>query len=159
MGSFAQDRRWAIEKKNDAYIKAEELNEKAENLTEKKENIEEGISRIPTDLPDELQQQIDAAIENARSEISHEMESLADTAKEAQDDADENIDTMRNVSDDYKEKAARLKALSGIPLIGSFAETKGEELDDQAEQMVDLSQETQQYSDKLAEARRKLTNI
>lgn len=156
MSGFERDRTWSIEKKNEAAIKSMDMKDKTDEFEEKREHVEEGISRIPTDLPEELQQQVDQAIENARAELSAEAEKLADELKEAQDEADEAIDNMRNVADDYREKAERMKGLQGIPLIGSFAETKGNELSDNAEQLADLSQETQQYSDSLAESRNRL---
>lgn len=156
MGGFEKDRTWSIEKKNEAAIKSMDIKDRTEEFEKKKENIEEGISRIPTDLPEELQQQIEQAVENARAELSEEGEGLAEEAKEAQDSADEAIDMMRNIADDYRCKAEGMKGLQGIPLIGNFAETKGSELDSNAEQMVDLSQETQQYSDSLAESRNRL---
>lgn len=156
MGGFEKNRTWSIEKKNEAAIKAMDLKEKTEEFEKKKGEMEEGISRIPTDLPEELQQQVEQAIENARSEMSTEASELANEAKEAQDDADEAIEMMRNVADDYQGKAGEMKSLQEIPLIGCFAETKGEELDDKAGQMIDLARETQQYSDSLAESRNRL---
>ncbi len=66
------------------------------------------------------------------------------------------MDTADVVSGDLREKANKLKDLSGIPIIGSFAETKGDEMLEQAEQIVDLRQETQQYQDDLLLSRNKL---
>ena len=121
---FENDRKWIIEKKNDVAIKAMDNKERTDQFIEKRDEVEEGISRIPTDLPEEIQRQVDAAIENARN--------------------------------DLKEKGNRLKDLRGIPIIGSFAETKGDEVLDQAEQIVDLRQETQQDQDDLISSRNRL---
>ncbi len=66
------------------------------------------------------------------------------------------MDMADAVSVDLKEKGNRLKDLRGIPIIGSFADTKGDEVLDQAEQIVDLRQETQQYQDDLISSRNRL---
>ena len=140
---FENDRKWIIEKKNDVAIKAMDNKEKTDQFIEKRDEVEEGISRIPTDLPEEIQRQVDAAIENARNDLKDESEKLESEANDIQRDADEVMDMADAVSGDLKEKGNRLKDLRGIPIIGSFAETKGDEVLDQAEQIVDLRQETQ----------------
>ena len=153
---FENDRKWIIEKKNDVAIKAMDNKEKTDRFIEKRDEGEEGISRIPTDLPEEIQRQVDAAIENARNDLKDESEKLESEANDIQRDADEVMDMADAVSGDLKEKGNRLKDLRGIPIIGSFAETKGDEVLDQAEQIVDLRQETQQYQDDLISSRNRL---
>ena len=64
MRGFESDRKWIIEKKNDVAIRAMDNKEKTDQFIEKNDEIEEGISRIPTDLPEDIQRQVDAAIEN-----------------------------------------------------------------------------------------------
>ena len=49
---FENDRKWIIEKKNDVAIKAMDNKEKTDQFIEKRDEVEEGISRIPTDLPE-----------------------------------------------------------------------------------------------------------
>ena len=61
--------------------------------------------------------------------------------------------SWNKIQQDFKNK---LRDLSGIPIIGSFAETKGNEVLDQADQIVDLRQETQQYQDDLNVSRNRL---
>lgn len=153
---FENDRKWIIEKKNDVAIKAMDNKEKTDQFIEKRDEVEEGISRIPADLPEEIQRQVDAAIENARNDLKDESEKLESEANDIQRDADEVMDMADAVSGDLKEKGNRLKDLRGIPIIGSFAETKGDEVLDQAEQIVDLRQETQQYQDDLISSRNRL---
>ena len=153
---FENDRKWIIEKKNDVAIKAMDNKEKTDQFIEKRDEGEEGILRIPTDLPEEIQRQVDAAIENARNDLKDESEKLESEANDIQRDADEVMDMADAVSGDLKEKGNRLKDLRGIPIIGSFAETKGDEVLDQAEQIVDLRQETQQYQDDLISSRNRL---
>ena len=143
---FENDRKWIIEKKNDVAIKAMDNKERTDQFIEKRDEVEEGISRIPTDLPEEIQRQVDAAIENARNDLKDESEKLESEANDIQRDADEVMDMADAVSGD----------LRGIPIIGSFAETKGDEVLDQAEQIVDLRQETQQYQDDLILSRNRL---
>ena len=127
MRGFESDRKWIIEKKNDVAIRAMDNKEKTDQFIEKNDEIEEGISRIPTDLPDEIKES-----------------------------ADEVMDMADSISEDLKEKGNKLRDLSGIPIIGSFAETKGNEVLDQADQIVDLRQETQQYQDDLNVSRNRL---
>ena len=153
---FENDRKWIIEKKNDVAIKAMDNKERTDQFIEKRDEVEAGISRIPTDLPEEIQRQVDAAIENARNDLKDESEKLESEANDIQRDADEVMDMADAVSGDLKEKGNRLKDLRGIPIIGSFAETKGDEVLDQAEQIVDLRQETQQYQDDLILSRNRL---
>ena len=153
---FENDRKWIIEKKNDVAIKAMDNKERTDQFIEKRDEVEAGISRIPTDLPEEIQRQVDAAIENARNDLKDESEKLESEANDIQRDADEVMDMADAVSGDLKEKGNRLKDLRGIPIIGSFAETKGDEVLDQAEQIVDLRQETQQYQDDLISSRNRL---
>lgn len=153
---FENDRKWIIEKKNDVAIKAMDNKERTDQFIEKRDEVEEDISRIPTDLPEEIQRQVDAAIENARNDLKDESEKLESEANDIQRDADEVMDMADAVSGDLKEKGNRLKDLRGIPIIGSFAETKGDEVLDQAEQIVDLRQETQQYQDDLILSRNRL---
>ena len=155
MKGFDSDRKWIIEKKNDVAIRAMDSKEKTEQF-EKRDEVEEGISRIPTDLPEEIQRQVDAAIENVRNDLREEREQLENEVDEIQKTADEVMDTADVVSGDLREKANKLKDLSRIPIIGSFAETKGDEMLEQAEQIVDLRQETQQYQDDLLLSRNKL---
>lgn len=66
------------------------------------------------------------------------------------------MDMADSISEDLKEKGNKLRDLSRIPIIGSFAETKGNEVLDQADQIVDLRQETQQYQDDLTVSRNRL---
>mgnify|MGYP001075242482 FL=1 len=153
---FENDRKWIIEKKNDVAIKAMDNKERTDQFIEKRDEVEEGIPRIPTDLPEEIQRQVDAAIENARNDLKDESEKLESEANDIQRDADEVMDMAGAGSGDLKEKGNRLKDLRGIPIIGSFAETKGDEVLDQAEQIVDLRQETQQYQDDLISSRNRL---
>lgn len=163
MRGFESDRKWIIEKKNDVAIRAMDNKEKTDQFIEKNDEIEEGISRIPTDLPEDIQRQVDAAIENVRNDLKEESEQLsaeADEIKESADEikesADEVMDMADSISEDLKEKGNKLRDLSGIPIIGSFAETKGNEVLDQADQIVDLRQETQQYQDDLNVSRNRL---
>ena len=137
MRGFESDRKWIIEKKNDVAIRAMDNKEKTDQFIEKNDEIEEGISRIPTDLPEDIQR-------------------LSAEADEIKESADEVMDMADSISEDLKEKGNKLRDLSGIPIIGSFAETKGNEVLDQADQIVDLRQETQQYQDDLNVSRNRL---
>lgn len=156
MGNFESKRSEIIKKKNDFAIKSMEMCDAIENLDNKKAAVEEGISRIPDDLPDELQSQVNEAIENTRNSLKEESKGLEKSAYELQNEADETMDLADDIISDLQNKSEKMSSLSDVPLIGSFAETKGEQLADQAEQMVDLKQETQQYQDKLANQRNKL---
>ena len=158
MKGFVNDRKWIIEKKNDIAIRAMDNKDKTDQFIEKKNEIEEGISRIPTDLPDEIQRQVDAAIENIRHDLNEEGEELEQEASEISEDADEVMDTADSISDDLKEKGNKLKELNGIPILGNFADAKGEEVLDQADQIIDLRQETQQYQDDLLASKNRLMN-
>ena len=84
---FENDRKWIIEKKNDVAIKAMDNKERTDQFIEKRDEVEEGISRIPTDLPEEIQRQVDAAIENARNDLKDESEKLESEANDIQRDA------------------------------------------------------------------------
>lgn len=156
MGNFESKRSEMIKKKNDFVIKSMEMNDSIETLDKKRSDVEDGISRIPSDLPEELQGQVDAAIENTRNALNEESSALEKKAYELEKEADEAMDLADDIAADLQDKSQKMAALSGIPLIGSFAETKGEQLADQAEQMIDLRKETQQYQDKLAQQRNKL---
>lgn len=156
MRGFESDRKWIIEKKNDVAIRAMDNKEKTDQFIEKNDEIEEGISRIPTDLPEDIQRQVDAAIENVRNDLKEESEQLSAEADEIKESADEVMDMADSISENLKEKGNKLRDLSGIPIIGSFAETKGNEVLDQADQIVDLRQETQQYQDDLNVSRNRL---
>lgn len=156
MGSFDKDRSYIIEKKNEVYSKKENLKERINEFDERRAEVEEGIARIPDDLPEELQQQVDVAVENARAELRSEAEEIGEEADDARNDADGTIDMARNIGDDLNQKAEKFRGLSGIPLVGSFAETKASELSGHAEEMFDLAQETQQYQDELILERNKL---
>lgn len=158
MKGFANDRKWIIEKKNDIAIRAMDNKDKTDQFIERKNEFEEGISRIPTDLPDEIQQQVDAAIENVRDNLDAEGEELEKEASDISKDADEVMDMADSISDELKEKGNKLKDLNGIPILGSFVDTKGEEVLDQADQIIDLRQETQQYQDDLLASRNRLLN-
>lgn len=125
------------------------MNESIETLENKRSEVEEGISRIPDDLPEELQSQVDAAIENTRNKINEQRSDLEKKADELSREADDAMDMADDLASDLQQKAQKMAALSGIPMIGSFAETKAEQLEDQAEQMIDLRQETREYQDKL----------
>lgn len=156
MGNFESKRTEMIKKKNDFYFKSQEMNESIENLESKRSEVEEGISRIPDDLPEELQTQVDAAIENTRNQIDEQRSDLEKKADDLSREADEAMDMADDLASDLQQKAQKMAALSGIPMIGSFAETKAEQLEDQAEQMIDLRQETQEYQDKLKHQRNRL---
>ena len=156
MGSFDKDRSYIIEKKNEVYSKKENLKERINEYGERRAEIEEGIARIPDDLPEELQQQVDVAVENARAELRSEAEEIGEEADAARNEADGAIDMARNMGSDLNQKAEKFRGLSGIPLIGSFADTKAGELTERAEDMFDLARETQQYQDELILERNKL---
>ena len=147
MGGFENDRKWIIEKKNDVAIRTMDLEEKIDEYEAKKTTIEEGISRIPHDLPDELNQKIQDAIDNARAELDREAADLRQEADDIKDTADETTDMVDILREDYSQKAESLRKVSDIPIIGRFAADEADKLCDQAEQITDLRQETVQYRD------------
>lgn len=104
MRGFESDRKWIIEKKNDVAIRAMDNKEKTDQFIEKNDEIEEGISRIPTDLPEDIQRQVDAAIENVRNDLKEESEQLSAEADEIKESADEVMDMADSISEDLKEK-------------------------------------------------------
>lgn len=69
MARFEKIRSDAIKEMSKADFKAFELDEKSEHIKERAEKLQEGISRIPHDLPEELQQQIDAVCQKAQSDV------------------------------------------------------------------------------------------
>ncbi|HBA11730.1 hypothetical protein [Lachnospira eligens] len=156
MKGFENDRSWIIEKKNDIAIRAMDNKEKTDQFIEKRDTVEEGIARIPTDLPEDIQRQIDTAIQNVRNELKEERKELEDEANEIQESADDVLDKADMIGNDLKEKGNKLKDISLIPIIGSIADTKADEIFDQAEQISDLRQETQKYQDDLMHSRNRL---
>lgn len=156
MKGFENDRSWIIEKKNDIAIRAMDNKEKTDQFIEKSDTVEEGIARIPTDLPEDIQRQIDTAIQNVRNELKEERKELEDEANEIQESADDVLDKADMIGNDLKEKGNKLKDISLIPIIGSIADTKADEIFDQAEQISDLRQETQKYQDDLMHSRNRL---
>ena len=163
MARFEKIRSDAIKEMSKADFKAFELDEKSEHIKERAEKLQEGISRIPHDLPEELQQQIDAVCQKAQSDVRAEAKSLAEDAYEAQADADKALDRTRQDSDDLKkkgEKDAELEFVTvDVPLIGAFADAKSRELAENSGQLSDIATETQKHSDKLAKIRNKLSGI
>lgn len=156
MKGFENDRSWIIEKKNDIAIRAMDNKEKTDQFIEKRDTVEEGIARIPTDLPEDIQRQIDTAIQNVRNELKEERKELEDEANEIQESSDDVLDKADMIGNDLKEKGNKLKDISLIPIIGSIADTKADEIFDQAEQISDLRQETQKYQDDLMHSRNRL---
>ena len=156
MKGFENDRSWIIEKKNDIAIRAMDNKEKTDQFIEKRDTVEEGIARIPTDLPEDIQRQIDTAIQNVRNELKEERKELEDEANEIQESADDVLDKADIIGNYLKEKGNKLKDISLIPIIGSIADTKADEIFDQAEQISDLRQETQKYQDDLMHSRNRL---
>lgn len=156
MKGFENDRSWIIEKKNDIAIRAMDNKEKTDQFIEKRDTVEEGIARIPTDLPEDIQRQIDTAIQNVRNELKEERKELEDEANEIQESADDVLDKADMIGNDLKEKGNKLKDISLILIIGSIADTKADEIFDQAEQISDLRQETQKYQDDLMHSRNRL---
>ena len=156
MSSFEKDRSRIIERKNEVYGKKEELKEKISEFDKHRAAVEEGISKIPKDLPQELQEQVDMAVENVRAELKGEADEIgkeADTVKEFADKAMDEADTIKG---DLNKKAEKMMVLKDIPLVGSFAEKNAEKLSGYADQMADLRQETQKYQDELIQERNKL---
>ena len=100
MSGFENDRKWIIEKKNDVAVRSMDLKEKIDEFDEKRAEVEEGISRIPSDLPDELQQQIQEAVESARAELDSEANDLGQEADNIKETADETIDMADNLRDE-----------------------------------------------------------
>lgn len=147
MGGFEKDRSWIIEHKNDVAIRSMDLKDKVDEFDKKKSEVEEGISRIPDDLPDELQQQVQDAVDKARNELDAEADELEQEADDIKESADEVTDIVDNLRDEYSRKAEKLRAVSDIPIIGSFAEEVAEKLENQIEQVTDLRQETVKYRD------------
>ena len=159
MARFEKIRSDAIKEMSKADFKAFELDEKSEHIKERAEKLQEGISGIPHDLPEELQQQIDAVCQKAQSDVRAEAKSLAEDAYEAQADADKALDRTRQDSDDLKKKGEKLSGLRDVPLIGAFADAKSRELAENSGQLSDIATETQKHSDKLAKIRNKLSGI
>lgn len=156
MGRFEKDRSWIIEHKNDVAIRSMELKDKVDEFDNKKSEVEEGISRIPDDLPDELQQQIQDAVDRARGELDAEADELGQEADNIKETADEVTDMADDLRDEYSRKAERLRSLSDVPIIGSFAEESAEKMDDQIEQVSDLRRETVKYRDETSEQHNRL---
>ena len=156
MGNFDTKRKEMIKKKNDFITKSMDMNDNIDEFDKKRSEVEEGISRIPTDLPAELQDQVNAAIENTKKSLKEESKALENTAYELEKEADEAMDYADELASDLKNKSKKMSSLSDVPILGSFAETKSEQLSDQADQMMDLRKETQEYQNKLAIKRNKL---
>ena len=156
MARFEKMRSDAIKEMSKADLKAFELSDRSDELKEKSDQLQEGISRIPRDLPEELQQQIDAVCQQAQSE---EAKSLEEEAYEAQADALKALEKTRQDSDDLRKKGENLSGLRDVPLIGAFADAKSRELQENSGQLSDIAQETQKHSDRLAEIRNKLMGI
>ena len=153
MGTFETKRADAIRRKNEAYVKAEGFEKQSENLEKTKKEVADAKSRIPSDLPEAIKSQIDSVFEKRENELQDASDKMADDIKEAMDDANEAIDDMRDLGNTLEKKGSKLLGLKDVPLVGSFLENKGKQLDDQSEQMYDLAKEAQKYSDKLAESR------
>ncbi len=147
---FENDRKWLQEKKNDVAIRTMEYKEKVEELSEKKQEFEEGIARIPTDLPDDLSSQIQSAIDNARLDIQNEAKKLDEEGDNIRDTADEMMDVADMLQSDYLQKASQLNSLRDIPIVGNFVEKAGGDMADRVTEIQDLRQETQKYEDELA---------
>lgn len=156
MGEFDKKRADAIKRKNEAYSRAEGFDKQSEKLSENRKEVHDSKSRIPDDLPAAIKSQIDAMYESQEKQLEDQANDLADKIKDAQDDADEAIQDMRNLGNDLGKKADKLSGMKDVPLVGSFLENKSKELDNQAEQMFDLAEEAQKYSDKLAESRNRV---
>ncbi len=159
MAKFEKMRSDALLDKNKAAAKAIELGEKSSEIKEKSDQIKEGISRIPRDLPEDLQQQVDAACEKAQSDVKAEATALEGEAADAQAEADKAFERMQQDGQDLQRKGEKLGDLRQVPLLGAFADAKGRELIDSGEQLIDIAKETQDYSDKLAEAKNRLMGI
>lgn len=159
MAKLSKMRYDALLEKNKAAAQAMELSEKSNELKEKSDGLKEGISRIPTDLPEELQAQIDAACEQVQSDLKVEAQALQEKAYDAKAQADKALDEMRQNSDDLQKKGEKLTGLREIPLVGEFMGEKGDELIDGSEQIGDIAKETMEYIDQLAEARNNLFGI
>ena len=159
MARFEKMRSDAIKEMSKADLKAFELSDRSDELKEKSDQLQEGISRIPRDLPEELQQQIDAVCQQAQSEVKAEAKSLGEEAYEAQADALKALEKTRQDSDDLRKKGENLSGLRDVPLIGAFADAKSRELQENSGQLSDIAQETQKHSDRLAEIRNKLMGI
>ena len=151
MAKFEKIRTDAIIEKNKTVLKAYELKDAGECLKEKADKTKEGISRIPNDLPDEMKQQIDAICQNALADLKAESNRLASEAQEARAYADESREKMILEASKLKKQGDQVSRLRKVPLIGKFAEVKGDELKDHGEQMFDLAKETLEYSDELAD--------
>lgn len=156
MGSFDKDRSYMIEKKNEVYGKKEEFKERISEFNKRRAEVEEGISRIPDDLPEELQQQVDMAVENVRAELKDEADEIGKEADEVKETADKAMDMADDIQSDLNKKAEKMRSLKDIPLVGSFADVKADEFSGYAEEMADLRQETQGYQDELIQERNKL---
>ena len=159
MAKFEKMRHDALLDKNKAALKAIELEEKSEGLKEKSDQINEGISRIPQDLPEELQQQINEACDRVKSDMKSEAKALENEAADAQAHADKSFEKMHQDGQDLQKKGDKLRDLRQVPLLGAFADAKGRELKDNGEQLIDIAKETQSYSDRLAAAKNKLMGI
>ena len=68
------------------------------------------------------------------------------------------MDKAESKANELKGQAEKVRGLRDIPVLGSFMEQKALKLDDYAEQMMDLRQETQQYQDELKHEATKLTS-
>lgn len=159
MAKFEKMRSDALLEKNKSASRAYEFSEKSENLKEKSDKIKEGIARIPKDLPEDLQQQVDAACEKVQSDVKSEAKALANEVHEAQANADKTFEKIRQDGQDLQRKGEKMGSFREVPLLGAFADAKSRELKDDGEQLIDIAKETQGYSDKLAEAKNRLMGI
>lgn len=159
MAKFGKMRSDALLEKNKVAMQAMELGKKSDELKEKSDTLNEGINRIPTDLPEELQAQIDAVTSQAKSDIKHEADIYEKQAYDVKVQADKALDEMRQHRDDLQKKGENLSGLREIPMVGEFLKEKADELLDDSEQMGDIAKETLEYIDQLAEARNKLLGI
>lgn len=158
MAKFEKVRKDMIKKKNEVWTGKENLTKEIEKYDEHRTEVEDGISKIPKDLPQEVQKDVDRAVEKERQKLKKEADKIEKKVDKVSEKADKAMDMAEEKATDFKQQAEKVRSLRDIPVLGSFIEQKAETLDDYAQQMTDLRQETQKYQDELQHAKIKLTN-
>ena len=153
MDSFETKKADAIKRERLAFSRAKGFEKQVENLNKKKKDVTDAKSRIPSDLPEEIQEQVNEQFKDKEEKLKDASEDVAEKIEEAIADANDASKDLNDLGKDLDKQGASLKKLKDVPLVGTFLENKGKQLNKEGKRFIDLSKEAHGYSDRLSKAR------
>lgn len=143
-------------KRNDIYKRKAVFDYRLNELIDNQAQIQKGTEFICDDIPSEIRDQIEYAVEEVKSQLENERAELWDEIGETYSEAEELLIQSLDRKRMLEKQLQTLGKVSEIPIIGLFTESISESLETELADCHDLSKTVRDITDELSEMRTKV---